>query len=233
MKSLINSLNQKIHHLRFGKILIKIKRYICSKDIFHRKLKIKNKGSLRINKWVMGKNNTLELGSNACLRKVALKIKGSNNRIVIGANTMIGENSKIILMGNNLELIIGEWCTLNHDDELLVQEDNSKIHIGSYCMFSHHINIRTSDAHPIYDIETNERTNPARNVFIGNHVWIGANVIVQKGSIIGNDCVVATYSVVNHKINPASNDELQHNTIYAGIPAKAVRRDIYWKSSFN
>lgn len=226
----------RLNHTWYGRILKRFGKYIVSRDPFSTKLKIENKGSLRIKKEIIGKDNLLVIGKGACLDKVSIKIQGNNNVIHIGENTIIGSKCRLYLFGNNLELRIGNNCTFSHDDEILVQEDNSKIIIGNDCMFSHHINVRTSDAHPIFYTNTNERANPAKNILIGNHVWVGAHVIIQKGSIIGNNCVIATYSIVNHKIITSENHskDLQncHNCIIAGMPAKVVKSGIDWKRSF-
>lgn len=175
-----------------------------------------------------------------CLYKVKLRIQGSNNLISIGENTIIGKDCRILVFGNNLELRIGSNCTFSHDDELLVQEDGSKIIIGNDCQFSHHVNVRTSDAHPIYYSESNTRANEAKNICIGSHVWVGANVILQKGCQIGNGCVVATYSIVNRKMILDEKESKQGgvnipatDVVIAGIPAKIVKEGIYWERDFN
>lgn len=241
MDLIFNRFYERCAHKWYGISLINIIKYLLSRDIFRMKLKIRNKGSIRISKWIVGSNNVLVVEKGGCLNKVTVKIKGSNNRIIIGSNTVMGKNCKIYMFGNNLELIIGEGCSFNHDDELLVQEDNSKIHIGNGCMFSHHINVRTSDAHPIYFCDSKQRSNVAKNVYIGNHVWIGANVIIQKGSKIGDGCVVATYSVVNHRISSYDREPCKVsedciticNSIIAGIPAKVVKKGIFWERKFS
>jgi tetrahydrodipicolinate N-succinyltransferase len=63
-------------------------------------------------------------------------------------------------------------------------------------------------------------TNPAKDIKIGNRVWIGAHVSILKGSEIGDGSVVAIRSLVNDKF-PA-------NVLLAGIPARVKRHDISW-----
>lgn len=232
----LKRLYNKYRHSWQGIILINFIKYVLSRDWFKVKLKIHNRGSLRIKKWVLGKDNTMIVGKNSCLNNVILRIQGSHNLIEIENNVILGKNCKIYLFGNHLKLKIGEGTTFTHDDELLVQEDKSMITIGKDCQFSHHINVRTSDAHPIYYSNTNERANKAKDVVIGNHVWVGANVIIQKGAQIGDGCVVGTYSIVNHRIldrNSEREDAVPHDAILAGIPAKIVKSGIYWERSFN
>lgn len=181
-----NQFYERCRHSWCGRRIIRIIKYLLSCDPFRIKLKIKNEGSLHIKKRIIGKNNIITIAKGACLDGVFIRIQGSNNIIDIGSDTIMAQRTCIYMYGNNLELRIGDNCTFNHDCELLVQEDFSKIIIGNDCMFSHHINVRTSDAHPIYIIGTTQRANPAKSILIGSHVWIGANVIIQKGCKIGN-----------------------------------------------
>ena len=53
-------------------------------------------------------------------------------------------------------------------------------------------------------------------IFIGNNVWIGRNVTILKGARIGDNCVIATGSIVTGEI-PA-------NHVAAGVPAKPVKK---------
>ena len=51
-------------------------------------------------------------------------------------------------------------------------------------------------------------------IVIGDDVWLGANVVVLDGAVIGQGCVVAAGSVVRGELEPYS--------VYAGVPAKRV-----------
>lgn len=62
--------------------------------------------------------------------------------------------------------------------------------------------------------------NPAKNVIIGDHVWIGMNVAINKGVNIGKNSIVAGNSVVTH--------DVPENVIVAGIPAVIVKKDVMW-----
>lgn len=53
------------------------------------------------------------------------------------------------------------------------------------------------------------------NIIIGDDSWIGANVTLLKGSIIGKGCVVAAGSVVTGK-------KFDDYSIIAGVPAKQI-----------
>lgn len=161
------------------------------------------------------------MGKGSLLNRITLKIKGNNNNIIIGQGCKFGKGCRLLVFGNNMELNVGDNCSFSHDDEMLVQEDGMKIVIGSDCLFSHHINIRTSDAHPLYDIETGDRCNKAKDVIIGDHVWVTARCIIQKGCNIGSGAVVATGSVVTKDV-PA-------NCVVAGMPARVVKENVTWE----
>lgn len=57
-------------------------------------------------------------------------------------------------------------------------------------------------------------------IVIGDHVWIGMNVIVLKGVTIGEGAVVSAGSVVTKDVPPHS--------LVAGVPAKVVKTDVEW-----
>lgn len=205
----------------YGYLLRDILSKILYRDIFHRRLKISNRGSLLLKtKEVYGGGNFLSIGKNSLVYKYILRIRGNNNKIIIGDNCKLGYNCKIYVIGDNCELIIGSGSTFSHDVELLVQENNSKVIIGEDCMFSHHINVRTSDAHPVFDIIMGSRSNYAKNVKIGNHVWLTPECIVQKGCSIGDGAIVATRSIVTK--------DIPKNVLAAGIPAKIIKQNVSW-----
>ena len=55
-----------------------------------------------------------------------------------------------------------------------------------------------------------------RGVKIGDDVWIGAGARILDGAVIGDGCVVAAGAVVRGTLEPGG--------IYAGVPARLVRR---------
>jgi acetyltransferase-like isoleucine patch superfamily enzyme len=57
--------------------------------------------------------------------------------------------------------------------------------------------------------------NPQGGAYIGDNVWLGANVTVLDGVTIGHDAIVAAGAVVTKDIPPFG--------IAMGVPAKVVR----------
>lgn len=64
---------------------------------------------------------------------------------------------------------------------------------------------------------SNDRTigrDKPKTIKVGNNVWIGLNVTILKGTVIGNNCVIAAGSVVK--------GEFPDNVLIQGNPAVIV-----------
>ena len=160
------------------------------------------------------------IGKNTSIKKPLVRIIGHNNQLIIGENCTIGPNCEFWLEGDNVSIIVGSNTSFTNDVEVNAQEDCSTITIGEDCMFSNHIIIRTSDSHPIYDLEYGVRINSSKNVTIGNHVWIAPHSNVMKGAIIMDGSIIGSNTIVTKEI-PA-------NSLAVGMPAKVVKQNIRW-----
>ena len=88
-------------------------------------------------------------------------------------------------------------------------------------MFAQDIDVRTGDSHSIIDTDTNIRINGAKNVVIGNHVWVASHCIILKGNIVPDNCVIATGSIITKSFK-------NRGVIIAGNPGKIVKENINW-----
>ncbi|AAN55012.1 sugar O-acetyltransferase [Shewanella oneidensis MR-1] len=105
---------------------------------------------------------------------------------------------------------IGKQFYANHNLTIL---DVCSVLIGDNVMFGPHVMISTA-THPIDPIarQTIEYGAPIQ---IGNNVWLGGNVSVLPGVIIGDNCVIGAGSVVNKSI--------PSNCVAAGNPCKVIK----------
>lgn len=55
-----------------------------------------------------------------------------------------------------------------------------------------------------------------KQIIIEDGVWIGGNVTILPGVVIGKGSVIAAGSVVTHDVEP--------NTLYGGVPAIIIRK---------
>ncbi|MBD5202642.1 MAG: acyltransferase [Bacteroidales bacterium] len=125
----------------------------------------------------------------------------------------MGDSGGMISIGRNLTV---------SDLFLTTADDNNKITIGDDCLFSAKIIVRSSDGHSIIDDTTGRRINPAKDVTIGDRVWIGYGVTILKGSVIGDGSVIGTNALVSGNI-PA-------HSVAVGFPAKVIKENISWKT---
>ena len=176
--------------------------------------------------YVCGNNNYIVVGKGCTLRKVSFFIRGDGNAIFVGDNcSAYNVNFHIEQSGN--EIRIGHGTTFHGRDEQavrLITDEGSKILIGEDCMFAHSTEVRSTDSHSILDLQGN-RLNPAKNIVIGNHCWIGLQCIILKGTEVPHNCMIAAGSVCSKKYDAS-------NCILAGNPARVVKRDIDWNRKF-
>lgn len=231
-------LSGKDHYLLYGyKENRKYKKPLINPDYF---IKIKNIIN-KINICLNGNSNIIDYNS-AILNNVSIKVNGNNNKIIIKGGTKLND-CKILISGDNHVLILGYYCNFNsttfgfedNSCSIIIKdgttvfgngvfaavEPNSQIEIGEDCMFSIYNDIRTSDSHSILDITTNKRINPAKNIYIGNHVWVGAYAKVMKGVHVSDNSIISMSAIVTKSFN-------EDNCIIGGIPAKVISKGKNW-----
>jgi acetyltransferase-like isoleucine patch superfamily enzyme len=108
-----------------------------------------------------------------------------------------------IIIGNNA--FVGFGCEFNISGKLVIG-DNCLIASGSKFIDHNH---STAVNQLMRD-----QISKKGEIFIGDDVWIGVNVIVLKDVIIGNGAIIAAGSMLNKSV-PA-------NEIWGGIPAKKI-----------
>jgi acetyltransferase-like isoleucine patch superfamily enzyme len=165
------------------------------------------------------KNNFLFIGEQTNLHHSKLEIKGSNNTIHIGSDCFIN-GLRLIIEGDNNDVYIGDHGFILDDTRIYVV-DGSAFRMGSGCMFSDRIEIRTTDNHSIYDLNTGNRINYEEDVVLQDRVWIGTGVTILKGTVIANGCIVGAGSVLTRKYTTP-------NSIIVGTPGKYVKHNITW-----
>lgn len=169
---------------------------------------------------IKGNNNTIEIQEGCILNNVTFYVRGNGHRILINRGCHFKRSSSIWFEDSYCLLQIGENSTFE-DVHLALTEPHSQIVIGKDCMFAYDIDVRTGDSHSIISKESNERINYAKDITIGDHVWIAAHSSLLKGSVISADSVVASGSIVTKKYNTKG-------IIIGGNPAKTIKEGITW-----
>lgn len=179
-------------------------------------------------------NSKTTIGNNVRFQSLKNLLVEKQAEFSIGDNCIVYENAKLEVLGES-SLSIGKNSIIG-DARISCRE---KISIGSHFLTSWNVFISDYDAHPVdpvlrqtqIDQMTTQffpafnQTDPkvafdwkfsSSSISIGSNVWIGANVSILKGAHIGDNCIVATGSVV-------TKGEYPHNSILAGNPAKVVK----------
>lgn len=195
------------------------KRYARRSNISGSNNIISDKGvSLDVKYDIVGNNNLVQIMKGSILSDVTIRMRGDNHQLIIGENCHFLGGS--VWFGNSsCQIRIGQNTTIE-SAHLAATEPDRKIIIGEDCMLANGIEFRTGDSHSIIDNDTKKRINWAKDIIVGDHVWIAAHSIILKGSTIGNNSVVGTNSLVTSSI-PA-------HSIAVGIPAKVIKSNINW-----
>ena len=167
-----------------------------------------------------GVGNVIEFGVNSTFRNCSFYICGNNNVIRIGSNCF-AKNAQFHIEDCNNSIVVGDktaFCGKIH----LAAIEGTKIEIGNNCLLSSEIVFRTGDSHSLLNMD-GERINPSQDIVIGNKVWIGHKVMINKGVAIADDSMIGSGAIVTKKFT-------QQNVVIAGVPAKIIKENITWTS---
>jgi len=173
--------------------------------------------------------------------KVLVKFKGSNNALVVADTANLGTvhfdfdcDNGIVRMGGHTTGSFAGYIRIGQDSTVLLGDDvtttrtvtvtaveGQSVTIGDDVMIAIGCQVRSDDAHPIFDVRTGRRVNPSQSVVVGDHVWLGLNATVLGGSRIGDGTVIGAGAIVKGLI--------PNNCVAAGTPARVVRRDVAWE----
>jgi acetyltransferase-like isoleucine patch superfamily enzyme len=151
-------------------------------------------------------------GKNAIVMRGAVLNCEQGGTIDIGPQTVIHPGAMLLPYGGFIRL--GRRCSVNPYTVLYGQGGliiGDHVRIAAHCVIvpaNHGIAL---DGGLIADQPLSRR-----GIKIGNDVWIGAGARVLDGAVIGDGCVVAAGAVVRGTLEP--------HGIYAGVPARLVRR---------
>lgn len=128
----------------------------------------------------------------------ALKVFG-RGRLEIGRNCEFAAYCDLEAHGKGV-LTIGEKTYMNRYCMISAHEE---VTIGKKCMFGPGVKVFDNDhVHsPETGVSTKLKTAPIR---IGNHCWIASDVIILRGTTIGDNCVIGAGCIVKGDVPAGS-----------------------------
>ena len=118
----------------------------------------------------------------------------SNGRIKFGYGVVTASNTSFSALDGGV-MNIGNRVFVNRNCIFICRKN---ISIGDHCSFGPNVCIYDHD----HDYGPNGMNNRYKygDVTIGNHCWIGAGVIILRGSNIGEGCVIGAGCIVKGTI---------------------------------
>lgn len=165
---------------------------------------------LRIIRYRIESNPSIQLGHNVTIKKSTVIETKSGGTITIGNNTEFLENVIVQTYGGNI--VIGDNCSINAGT-IIYGHGNTTIGnnvlIAGGCMI-----IPTN--HVFIDKNTPIMYQGLKNepIVIEDDVWIAHGCSILAGVTIGRGSIIAAGCVVNKNVDEYS--------IYAGVPAKKI-----------
>ncbi|WP_158414159.1 acyltransferase [Geobacter pickeringii] len=142
-------------------------------------------------------------------------------KVIIGDGTAIGSrrapkagSGEVLIQARSEEAVIriGRNVLFSNNISLISAVE---VTIGDDCLVGDNLLVMDTDFHGIHPSERRISSGIAKPVVVGKNVWFGSRVVVQKGVTIGDNCVIASQSVVTRNIPP--------NSIAGGNPAKMLK----------
>ena len=119
-------------------------------------------------------------------------------KVTLGNRIRIHSGSKIkVRRGSSLS--IGNGTKINYNCMIVCRRSVS---IGEKCEFGPGVLIYDHDHD--FRVGLEKKEYKCSDVVIGNRVWIGANTVILRGTVIGDDCVIGAGSVVKGNV-PANS----------------------------
>lgn len=177
----------------------------------------------------------LELHKNIYLK--CKNVKVFMIKIGLGGSSAISENKSYFLCQKKGTICFsgaasfGRGVSIRVDDGSLVFGRNfsankncffscsQKVQFGNDVLMGFNISVRDSDGHNVYYCQTKKKN--VADVVIGDHTWIASHTHILKGTVIGNESIVAYGSIVWGKF------ECNHCLI-GGYPGKILQNNISW-----
>jgi len=144
--------------------------------------------------------------------RTLLNIKGKLN---IKSSYSIGRGCRIDIGPKGI-VNIGTGGYINAFTTLIIM---NRLEIGDNTAISWGCQFLDENFH---EIEYEGKKVAENSIIIGNNVWIGCGAKIYKGTVLADNCIVASDSIVRGIFN-------DNYSLIAGNPAKVIKSNVYWR----
>jgi len=155
----------------------------------------------------------IQIGDNVIIDdNVVLDAKGQENKgIILGNGVLLSRNT--VLNCKNGDIILEDKVNMGVNSQIFSASEvkiGEKGLVAAYCYF-----VGGTHKFDRIDVSPLEQPRESKGITVGKNIWLGTNVQVLDGSVIGRDCIIGASAVVN--------SEIPDYSIAVGIPAKVLR----------
>lgn len=168
---------------------------------------------------LQGTGSLCVLGDNACATG-SITLRDRTMVIIAGSDRPRVLQVDLVFRGRDQKLFWGLGSTAE-GVYTSVKADAVAIVVADDCMFSWRVWLRPDDMHLIVDLETELPVNPAEDIVIEPHVWVGQEALVLKGARIGAGSIIGAKALV-------PRGTYERMSIYGGNPARKLRGGVSW-----
>lgn len=149
------------------------------------------------------------------------KIDGSNFIIARPSHLKVRAGGKIIVgedvvISKDARIVVESGCTLTFGDRVYVGKNVTiiafaDVRIGAETLIAENVSIHSEDHGP-----ASARDNfSAAPISIGYRAWLGAGVVVLKGTLVGDESTIGANAVVTKSV--------PNGVTAVGVPARPTR----------
>jgi len=167
------------------------------------------------------KNGNFEIGTESKI-DYKTKIISCGNKIRLGKKVYLRSNPKYYQAGMSFPttlltdvkgsfINVGDNCRING----VYIHAQAGITIGRNCVIASGVHIIDSNGHELISLDRTKGRDIPLEIIISDNVWIGINAVILKGTIIGENSVIAAGSIVK--------GSFPKNSLIMGNPAQLIK----------
>lgn len=137
--------------------------------------------------------------------------------VVFKGSARIGYGSKISV-GSTGTLVLGDNFIITASSAVVCF---SNVRFGDNCLLSWDNLFIDNDFHNVI-MKDGKTIGKSKDITVGNDVWISCRCTVLKGTVIPDNCVIGSNSLLNKVYE-------KPNCLYAGVPAKMIKEIEKWE----